>query len=531
MNKFMNFLKRHSKKLALATGVVSIAAVGTAATIAWGPDRPTYTIQNPANHITFNSITNNPNYGDERTFLDAKPASNTNQGGFTDKNTVQDGQEILVRAYVHNNANANLNLVAKNTKYRLQLPTGTHQNLRLNGFISADNAQPQTVYDHTDLAGASPFSVEYVPGSAMVYTNAVPSGMKAADSIVTSGAPLGYDKLDGNVPGCFQYTALVTVKLKVKMPKPNFTMSKEVAKAGGEWKEDVKVEPGETVSYRIQFKNTGATELKNVIIKDKLPTHMTYVQGSSMLYNSSNPSGLKVSDKVVSETGINIGNYQPGANAVLVFKAKISDKKDELCKAGVLKNVATVIPEGQTPDDDDATVTPPECENPQPAYDCTALEAVALGDNKYKFTTTVKAENGATVNKYVYNFGDATEELNTDKNVVEHQYAKPGEYEAYVRVVFNIGTTQKETRCSVKVVIPENPCPIPGKEHLPVDSPECKENPTPETPQTPGTPQSPVTVIPETGAAGVLAGIFGTSATVYGAYTFVQSRRALKNLK
>ncbi len=36
---------------------VLLATVGAAVTFAWGPDRPTYTMAQPADHVTFNSIT------------------------------------------------------------------------------------------------------------------------------------------------------------------------------------------------------------------------------------------------------------------------------------------------------------------------------------------------------------------------------------------------------------------------------------------------------------------------------------------
>ncbi len=42
--------------------------IPTLAIFAYGPERETFTIEKPASYITFNSITNNPNYGDERNF-------------------------------------------------------------------------------------------------------------------------------------------------------------------------------------------------------------------------------------------------------------------------------------------------------------------------------------------------------------------------------------------------------------------------------------------------------------------------------
>jgi len=128
----MKLFSRLPKKLTAAL-VAILILTGFVSVKAWSPDRPTYTIENPAPHVTFNSITNNPNYGDERTFFDAKNAANKDQGGFVDKLATDGGQELLLRVYVHNNAADNLNTVpdgnggfkgiAKNTKVRIHLPT------------------------------------------------------------------------------------------------------------------------------------------------------------------------------------------------------------------------------------------------------------------------------------------------------------------------------------------------------------------------------------------------------------------------
>ena len=79
--------------------------------------------------------------------------------GFSGKAEVEEGQELLLR-FTYNNAADNLNGsnfdgpgVAKNTKVRIHLPTDTAQALRANAYISADNAQPQTVADTIDLMG------------------------------------------------------------------------------------------------------------------------------------------------------------------------------------------------------------------------------------------------------------------------------------------------------------------------------------------------------------------------------------------
>lgn len=514
MKKFMNFLKRHNKKLAILS-VVTVAALSAGAVLSWGPDRQTYTLNNPADKVTFNSIIDNPNVGDERNFVVVKDAANTNNGGWQDDVNVEPGKEYLVRMYVHNNAASSLNLTAINTRVSATVPTTTGKKVPVSGFVSADNATPQKVWDDISFNSTQDFNLAFVAGSARIYNNgyaAGGNGQPLPDSIVTSaGAQVGYNGADGKVPGCFQYANYVYFKVKPQFAEvPKYEVQKTVRKAGDtEWKESVAAKTGDTVDYMIRYANSGTTAQNSVVIVDKLPEGMSLVPNSTFLKNSNHTTNdYKPENQTgIINGGLSVGNHAPGGVSYVKFSAKVSDESKLKCGPNTLKNWAYGAPTGQPPVSDDADVTvPKECEEMPPVYECTSLTAVSLGGNKYRFTTTVKAENGATVNKYIYNFGDATAELNTDKNVVEHQYAKPGEYKISVRVLFNIGYEQKEARCTTNVVIPT-------------------------VPTTPETPEVPVTEIPKTGAGEIVAGLFGTSATAYGAYAWVASRRALKNIR
>ena len=85
-------------------------------------------------------------------------------------------------------------------------------------------------------------------------------------------------------------TAIVTVD--AAECNEGFTINKMVQLNGGNsWSENIAVKAGDKVRYRIQFKNVGDKTLKNVVIRDILPAHMTYVKGSTVLYNSANTNG------------------------------------------------------------------------------------------------------------------------------------------------------------------------------------------------------------------------------------------------
>jgi len=201
--------------------VLALASTGTAFASFYPADRPTYTCKTPtnctgANHVVFDSFTNNPVVGDERPFL----AGSLNGANVQDRLKVKDGDEVVVRAYVHNNADATLmgsesKTVAKNVMFKLIVPTASQSDTNIIGFISASNASPAMINDTMSVYGDSAFTLEYVKGSAqwMHAADGVhQTTTKLSDSVVADGASLG------DINGCFAYSGYVTVKVKVHMP-------------------------------------------------------------------------------------------------------------------------------------------------------------------------------------------------------------------------------------------------------------------------------------------------------------------------
>jgi uncharacterized repeat protein (TIGR01451 family) len=361
------------KKTLAVFGIVALVA-GATLTIhsstsgsvhAWWPVRQTFTVAAPAPYVTFNSITDNPNYGNELTFFDAKNAANTASGGYSDGTQVTDGEKVLLRVYVHNDASANLDNpnntgpgVAHNTSVRVYLPTATATALQANAYVDASNANPLEVSDSTGFSANSPFSLSYVTGSATAYNHAHPTGMPLSDSIVTTGAPIGYQQADGNQPGCFQYVNLVTVEAVVHMAKPSFSITKQVAIPGQAWTKSTTVTPGSTVSYLLTVKNTGNDVLNNLSVRDALPAHEHIITGTTSITNASNPNGVAAGNDNLVSNGINIGNYDAGAVAYVKFKATVDPASLLPCGTSSLVNSGTVFqPGNNVTETDTATVT------------------------------------------------------------------------------------------------------------------------------------------------------------------------------
>ncbi len=203
-----------------ASFVAVVSIVGLVSSVAFAgyypADRPTYTcngnICHGADHVVFNSFVNNPVVGDERPFF----AGSIGGANVQDRMKVKDGDVIVLRAYVHNNADPNkigeAAALAKNVRVRVLVPTAKQADSNMVAFITADNANPGTINDTMSVYGDKAFNLEYVSGSAKWQTNS--GTVPVSDSIVTTGASLG------NINGCFQYSGYVTLQVKVKMDQP-----------------------------------------------------------------------------------------------------------------------------------------------------------------------------------------------------------------------------------------------------------------------------------------------------------------------
>lgn len=497
--------------LILLGGAVLIPSL---AIFAYGPERPTYTIEQPADHITFNSITNNPNHGDERNFVWIKEKG-TSQWQDSEIN-VEPGKTYTVRMYVHNNAHQDLNLVANNTRLKANVPTTTGTQVQIDGFITADNASPREVWDDVVLKSDKRFNIAYAGyngGAPRYFNNVNPSnGFELSNSIVTSeGALIGYENMDGNVPGCFKYDGIALFDIKVQgEQQANFEMSKEVRKhvegQTGNWQKSVTVNPGDKVDYLISYKNTGEAPQNNVVAKDSLPSKVTYERDSTKLFNESNPApnGMRTSDNLTTPNGINIGNYASQNSALVTFTATVGKNEELDCGNNLLRNTAYIETDNGSKSDFADVVVNKKCED-KPSYSCDALQATKISTLEYKFDVKLSA-NLATAKQVYIDFDDGQSATRDAKSLpVSHTYTKAGQYTVTAKASFDVN----------------------GKTVTDITSDTCKVVINTEAPTTPvGTTTTP-TSLPSTGPVEIFSGILGVSALGLGIQQWIASRRAV----
>lgn len=359
--QIMNQIKKGGNRVAMGiTAVVAMVAfIPSSVALAWGPDRPTYTMENPADHVTFNSITNNSTIGDERDFVHIKEAGAEK---FSDTVEVEPGKEYIVYISYHNDAASNLNAsgkgVATGVRLRTQFPTEVTPAKRgqVSAVISSTNAEPKEVWDEAFMTTKyEQVLLQYKVGSATIHNGWGTNGKVLSRAMFESGTYLGMDELDGRILGCAQYGGYVTYTLIAS--NVGAEINKLVSRDGQNFYENVTVRPGEEVTFEVNFKNTGTSDLTNVTFHDVFPDNLELVSGTTVLYDNTYPNGEKMTD-LINKNGYNVGGYGNGGYVKLVYKARVSEKA--ACGSSLVNKAFMDSDQGEI--SDGATVNV-ECDN------------------------------------------------------------------------------------------------------------------------------------------------------------------------
>ena len=322
----------------MASTIILGASIAPAV-MAWGDNssesgRRSYT-EYEINHgalgdkIVFNSISDNKTYGgDEKYFLSTREKNGT--GNYISGNKeIKDEETYVLRIYVHNDNPKGYDAIAKDVTVGFSIPDSVGKSIEVNGYINSSNATPSAYWDSVTFTSDQDFYLSYVPGSALLENNGVGKngGVALSDDIIYDDITIGYDSLNGEIPGCFEYDSVVTIEVQAHLVEEDDFISKQVRLKGTkEWYDAIDANVGDEVEYQIQYKNTGNATDYNVMIRDILPTNMEYVAGSTVLYNSNHPEGATVNSDDIVTSGINIGNYEKDSNAYIRFTAKVVDK-------------------------------------------------------------------------------------------------------------------------------------------------------------------------------------------------------------
>lgn len=341
---------------------VSAAAVVLAGTLtpvlvnAWGDSangRPSYTLDQInkgelGDTITFNSISNGK-IGDEKNFVGAKVSGAKVDTWNANTINVKDGETYTIRLFVHNNSPKGMDAIAKGVKATFSIPTTVAKSQTIVGYLDSSNANPARYWDEVTLVSDENVYLEYVEGSAKYNNNK--GTFSLPNEVITSGATLGFDKMNGEIPGCYEYSGVVTIDVKVHSSVAAKLSKKVRIKGTKEWAESVEAKVGDEVEYQIEYTNLLTEQVNNVMIRDILPTNVEYVQNSTYLYNSNYQNGTLLKDNTLTTSGINIGSYNAKGNAYVRFTGKVVDKT-LACGKNQLVNWASSTVDGAVSKDD-----------------------------------------------------------------------------------------------------------------------------------------------------------------------------------
>lgn len=392
--------------LAAAAAFFQYDSASAVVETSWGPqDRPTYTWESPADHVTFNSITDNPYLGDERNFVRVREAGS--EDPTTDEITLEIGKEYQISIYYHNNASASLNPsgkgISRNTYVRTEFPSYLNAGEigAVVSFLSASNAEPQTVWDTTYLKAEQPVYLSFVPNSAVIHNNGTTDGtILSGDALLgDTGVTIGhYDSMWGMVPGCNEYGGYVTYNIKVDAPAFEIDKKAAVADANEDFADEIKAIPGDTINFRLYYKNTGTTEQENVTAHDLLPEGLRYIEGSTYASSTRHPEGSQ-SPEVLFGDGLNLGAMLAGEEAWVTYSAVVTDDANLFpCGETVIYNSAYFASNvGKNADKTKITVnrvcqnTPGELPNTGPGEVVMAIMIVlVIGGGGYYFYRSQK---------------------------------------------------------------------------------------------------------------------------------------------
>jgi len=507
------------KKISLAAIVaVIVAAIFAAVTLHTsavpyqGDDTPA--LPSPQ----FNGYTGVPSYGDESDFMRSKVSGGAVFGGdFKDvtSDPCAAGTKYSIRAYVHNGAsqfkndNGNGPSVAKNTKLRITVPSGATNTLTSTGTITSSNAATVTDTTRIVCGNGKEVTFSYVAGSAKQWSQLSNQILPVSDSIVTTGAPIGTMKPDGNVWGCWEQRVYVVIEVEVKeVPKPSAAQCKALQTTILNQEQ-----------RRVRATVTAATQNASVLSYEINwgDGSTSAAQGAEHTYAADGTYSISARVQV---------RYADGRTAWVT-----SDD----CKAQV---------KFKTPEPKPSTAK------------CESLTAKVLNQDQRRVSANVtSAVQNATVLGYEINWGDGSTSATQS---AEHTYAADGTYSisARVQVRYADGTTawvtSNDCKAQVKFKTPEEPkdkkvCELEtgniitikedeydSSKHGPVDSPECQDKPVPPTPEpcVPGEDGYDVNgsgelcvELPKTGAASTVAIFAAVSAVSALGYRFFLGRR------
>jgi len=265
---------------------------------------------------------------------------------FQNSVNAQIGDRVAVRVFYHNGV---VDSFAHNTRIKVNIPGDQSNPIVLSGSVDSDETNPVTDTLNINLPDSLQGRAEFVPGSAKWFPNALqqyqekgridpvpfPGGQSGDEVVGPNGVNIG------TIQGCFEYAGYVSLLVDIK-GQANITINKKVAKINSaNFVDEIEAEPGETVVFKINVKNVGNDVAHDVRVKDILPDGLIFVPDTITV-----SGGVYVGVDGLFQDGIVTPNFPPGAEAVIIFRAKVNPDIDRSQCNAPLINVAKLFVSG-----------------------------------------------------------------------------------------------------------------------------------------------------------------------------------------
>ena len=182
----------------------------------WGPEREVFSIKDKVDHVTFNSVIDNEEIGDERKFVRIGEVGSIE---YKKEIIVVPGKAYEVVIYYYNNGNPELNekgvSISRETKFYSSYPDSINKKRpgTIKGIITSANAEPKKIWDEVHISTFSDRDVflDSVKGSVKHHNKYKKQINNLTEDIFScNGVIVGLDDLHGFIPAGDEFAGLVT---------------------------------------------------------------------------------------------------------------------------------------------------------------------------------------------------------------------------------------------------------------------------------------------------------------------------------
>ena len=123
-----------------------------------------------------------------------------------------------------------------------------------------------------------------------------------------------------------QFEDQVNARSDVFFSDDIFLVELQVRKQGEHsWRRSIDAEIGDVLEFQAMYVNKTSETANDIMARVILPNNLSYIENSTVLYNSNYQEGARVIENTLCDSGINIGNYYPRGNAYIRFSATVQD--------------------------------------------------------------------------------------------------------------------------------------------------------------------------------------------------------------